>query len=132
MHDALQPHDAGSATGDRSGILTGRPTVAGNNGSEIPSKLLRAFAAANSSTAEWVRLPSTRARCRLCGLSRTTLNEAVERGDIRAITIRQAGAIRGIKLIHRQSLLDWLSRLDAEQNGACVRDPAGALRGGEQ
>jgi hypothetical protein len=98
-------------------VLTGKPSVAANNGADIPKKLLRAFEAADVSGCEWLRLPSPRARCRLSSMSRTTLNEAIERGDIRAITVRQPGATRGIKLINRASLVAWLARLDAEQNG---------------
>lgn len=107
----------GADTGGTPDILTGRPTVAANHGADIPKKLVRAFEAANVSSAEWLRLPAPRTRCRLTSMSRTTLNEAIERGDIRAITVRQPGAVRGIKLINRISLLAWLARLDAEQNG---------------
>jgi hypothetical protein len=64
-----------------------------------------------------MRLPSPRARDRLSGLSRTTLNELIDRKEIRSITVRQPGATRGIKLINKASLLEYLRRLDAEQNG---------------
>jgi hypothetical protein len=45
------------------------------------------------------------------------LNELVDAGAIRAVTIRQPGARRGIKLLKKQSVLAYLARLDAEQNG---------------
>ena len=107
---------AGADLGGAPEILTGRPTVAANNGTDLPNKLLRAFEAADLSSCQWLRLPAPRARCRLTGMSRTTLNEAIERGDVRAITVRQPGATRGIKLILKSGLLDWLAKLDAEQN----------------
>lgn len=120
-----------SATGDRSGVLLGRPTIAANSGADIPNKLLRNFLATDLAFAEWIRLPSPGMRCAITGLSRTTLNEAVERGDIRAITVRQPGATRGIKLLHKQSLLDWLARLDVEQNGQETQIKKTAPEGGD-
>jgi hypothetical protein len=102
-------------TGD-AGILTGPPTVAGNGGAEVRTRLLAAFQPANLATPEWMRLPAPRARCLLTGLSRTGLNEAIERGEIRAITVRQPGATRGVKLVNVASVRAWLTRLDAEQN----------------
>ena len=106
---ASQPDDPGS-------VLIGRPTVAANTAAGLSRKEFRAFTEADLSVAEWVRLPSPRARCRLTGLSRTGLNEAIERGEIRAITVRQPGAVRGVKLINKASLVAWLRRLDQEQN----------------
>jgi hypothetical protein len=51
-------------------------------------------------------------------LARTTLIEAIDRGEFRAITLRQPGATRGIRLLHLPGLFAWLARLDAEQNSA--------------
>ena len=98
------------------GVLTGKPTVAANSGTDLHNKSLKAFLATDLSFAEWIRLPSPRSKCKLTGLARTTLNEVIERGDVRAITVRQPGATRGIKLINKSSLLAWLAKLDAEQN----------------
>ena len=108
---------AASRPGGAGGVLLGRPTVAGNAGADVPTKLLKDFLASDLSFAEWIRLPSPRARCRLTGLSRTSLNELAERGVIRAVTVRQPGALRGIKLLNRASLLAYLRRLEVEQCG---------------
>lgn len=99
------------------GVLTGKPLLAPNSGSVIPEKLLSAFAEASPTSPEWTRLPAPRKRDDLTGLSRSSMNEAIERGDIRSITVRQPGATRGIKLINVASVRGWLARLDAEQNG---------------
>jgi hypothetical protein len=99
------------------GLASARPTVAANSGTAVNPKLLRAFDAAGIGDAEWLRLPSPRARCRLTGLSRTGLNELIEDKSIRAIKVRKPGAQRGVVLIHRASLLDYLAKLDAVQNG---------------
>jgi hypothetical protein len=101
-------------------IVTGRPSVAPNTGAGLNSKLLRGFdpVTATIPTPEWVRLPKPGARCTYSGLARTTLLELIERGEFRAITLRQPGATRGIRLFHLPGLFAWLARLDAEQNGA--------------
>lgn len=125
----IQPAEAESAESPKleraltaAGLAAGRPTVASNANSAVPTKLLGAFAAASLAEAEWMRLPSPRARCRLTGLSRTSLNELVDRGVVRAVTVRQPGAQRGIKLLNRASLLAYLARLDAEQNGNAMHE----------
>lgn len=99
------------------GLYVGNPTVAPNAGASVPDSLLRKFNPSNLPVAEWCRLPAPRARCRLTGLSRTTLNELIERKEIRAITIHKPGSTRGIKLLDVQSLRRFLARLDVEQNG---------------
>lgn len=106
----------GSGQAGAADVILGRPTVAGNSGTGINSTLLRAFDAASVGDAEWLRLPSPRTRCRLTGLSRTGLNELIEAKAIRAIKVRKPGAQRGVVLIHRASLVQYLAKLDAEQN----------------
>lgn len=64
---------------------------------------------------EWGRLPKPRARFN--GLSRTTLLEACERGDIRSCVIKKRNAIRGIRLIYLPSLYEYLERLASETMG---------------
>lgn len=104
------------------GLVPDRPTVAGNSGTALNPKLLRAFDAASIGEAEWLRLPSPRSRCRLTGLSRTGLNELIEAKQIKAIKVRKPGAQRGVVLIHRASLLGYLAKLDAAQNGAATME----------
>ena len=71
--------------------------------------------------ADWLRLPKPGGR--LEGLSRTTLNElsipcAVKgfRPPVRSILIKKRGAARGIRLINRQSLYQYLQHLADEQS----------------
>jgi hypothetical protein len=45
---------------------------------------------------------------RLCDLSRTTLLELSEGGLIRTVAIRKPGAVKGIRLVHMPSLLEYL------------------------
>lgn len=61
---------------------------------------------------EFVRLPRPKYRCAITGLSRSSLNDLIAAGKIRAVKLRQRGARRGITLINRKSLLDYLHGLE--------------------
>lgn len=68
--------------------------------------------------AEYLRLPPPVQRCPLTGLSRSTLNELIlpcegngYRPPVRSILLKKRHATRGIRLIHRESLLDYLNSL---------------------
>jgi hypothetical protein len=83
------------------GFVTSPPTVAGN--------LPKGWMPASSITeAEFLSLPRPRERCRFSTLSRTTLVELLDRGEIQGVTIRRPGATRGKRLIVKQSLADYL------------------------
>lgn len=58
---------------------------------------------------EWGRLPKPKSR--FWGLSRTTILEMVQRGEVRSAVIKKRGAIRGIRLIYLPSLREALNRL---------------------
>lgn len=73
---------------------------------------------------EWIRLPDPGERCPVTGLSRTSLAEILaetdpETGEKLVVSIlkRKQGATRGIRLILKQSLLDYLKRQAEAQNG---------------
>jgi hypothetical protein len=61
---------------------------------------------------EFCRLPRPKTRCQITGLSRTSLNELIAAGKIRAAKLRKKGAVRSITLINRQSLLEYLHSLE--------------------
>lgn len=64
---------------------------------------------------EFIRLPNANEneRCAVTGLSASALGELLKRAGrkIRTHQIRQPGATRGITLIHRQSLVDYIAKL---------------------
>jgi hypothetical protein len=62
---------------------------------------------------EFCRLPRPKNRCPLTGLSRTSLVELIDAGKVRAVRLRKKGAVRGVTLVNRQSLLDYLHGLEA-------------------
>jgi hypothetical protein len=72
---------------------------------EIPPHLL---------TEEWVRLPKPRERYE--GLSRTTLLELFEQGDIKIAAVRKPGSQKAIRLVHVPSLKAYLQ--------TCVEEPS--------
>lgn len=67
---------------------------------------------------EWLRLPAPGARCRYTGLSRSTLNELTIPGPanggtppVKSVVLRKRGALRGIRLISYDSLMQYLAEL---------------------
>jgi hypothetical protein len=67
---------------------------------------------------EWLRLPAPGARCRFTGLSRSTLNELTIAGPandgvppVKSVVLRKRGALRGIRLINYDSLMQYLAEL---------------------
>lgn len=76
---------------------------------------------------EWLRLPRTGARCNVCGLSRSTLNRLVlpsainaHTPPVRSVVLKQRWAIRGIRLINRESLIDYLASFEGASAPRCV------------
>ena len=67
---------------------------------------------------EWLRLPAPGNRCRFTGLSRSTLNELTISGPandgrppVKSVVLRKRGALRGIRLINFDSLMQYLAEL---------------------
>lgn len=113
MHNICNKTGKAGATG----LTTSAPTVAGG----VPPKFAGSLRPAETlAEAEWLRLPPPRGRDRLTGLSRTSLIELGERGAVRLVRVRKPGAMRGIVLIEKASLLSYLYGLTAEgeQKGA--------------
>lgn len=68
----------------------------------------------NTERPEFLRLPRPGERCKLTGLSRTTLCELIADGHVKAKKIRKRGSLRGITLIVTDSLLAYLHGLDTK------------------
>jgi hypothetical protein len=92
------------------GFTTSAPTVADT----VPQAFRQALVEGSLADAEWIRPPAPRGRCRLSGLSRSTLIELGERGLIKLIRLRKPGAQRGIILIEKRSLLMYLRSVSPE------------------
>ena len=95
--------------GDRA-VVAGGPRVAG----ELAPSFRSLFSETPLREAEWIRLPHPGGRCPLTGLARTTLLELGDRGSIVIKRIRRPGATRGVVIVNKKSLLDFLDRLETE------------------
>lgn len=69
---------------------------------------------------EYIRLPRQNERCQITGLSRATLIELCVpsrknsfKPKVASRHLKRPGAIRGIRLVHLQSLRDYLGSLKA-------------------
>lgn len=69
---------------------------------------------------EWLRLPQSGKRCPVSGLSRATLNRLILPSaanghcpPVHSVVLKQRWAVRGIRMIHRQSLLDHIDSFTA-------------------
>jgi hypothetical protein len=102
----LKNADRGGGTG----VTIRPPTVADT----VPPKFRQALIEASLGDAEWIRPPAPRGRCRLTGLSRSSLIELGEAGAFKLIRLRKPGAIRGLILIEKQSLLNYLRSVRPE------------------
>ena len=82
------------------GFISAPPSVAPN--------LPRGWVTSPIADCEFLSLPRPRERCRFSNLSRTTLVELLDRGEITGLTLRRPGATRGKRLIVKRSLADYL------------------------
>ncbi len=93
---------------DSGAVTTAPPSFAPN----LPRGWVHASSLAD---AEWGGLPRPRERCRYSNLSRTTLIEMLDRGEIRGCVLRRPHATRGKRLVHLPSLRAHLNRLADEE-----------------
>jgi hypothetical protein len=68
----------------------------------------------------WIRLPKPGDTDPITSLPRSSLWELVQRskGGIRTVSLRRAGATKGTRLIHLQSLLDYLNGMNGAEGEA--------------
>ncbi len=57
---------------------------------------------------EFIRLPKPSTLCPWTGLSRTKMWELLENTNIKTVCLRRPGAAKGARLVHLQSLLEYL------------------------
>ncbi|MEZ5327832.1 MAG: hypothetical protein R3F19_22530 [Verrucomicrobiales bacterium] len=61
---------------------------------------------------EWLRIPEAIKRF---GMSRTKLYELISEGDVRSVSLRKRGQLRGTRLISYDSMCDYLNTLADQQ-----------------
>jgi cobalamin biosynthesis Mg chelatase CobN len=65
-----------------------------------------------------MRLPRPRTRCPVTNLSRTTIEELIKSGAIKAKRLRRPGRTRAITLIPMEALVAWANALPEALNEA--------------
>ena len=64
----------------------------------------------------WIRCPKTGPE-HYSGFSRAKLYELAGDGKIRSVSIREPGQVRGTRLFHLASILEFVARCEAQANG---------------
>lgn len=62
----------------------------------------------------WIRCPKS-GPCPVTAFSRSKLYELAGKGHIRSVSIREPGQVKGSRLFHTQSILDFIGRCESEQ-----------------
>ncbi|MDQ6631129.1 MAG: hypothetical protein M3Y82_05155 [Verrucomicrobiota bacterium] len=67
----------------------------------------------------WIRSPKHGVEF-YCGMSRAKLYEGAGKGHFRSVSIREPGQVKGTRLFHLQSILDFIEKceLSATKEGA--------------
>jgi hypothetical protein len=97
-------------------------TAGGNAPEAIPAKnatterrlarLETLLAERQGSLPVWVRSPKSGTEY-FTGLSRSKLYEGAQRGHWRSVSIREPGQVKGTRLFHLGSILDFIARSEA-------------------
>ena len=77
----------------------------------VPRNHAEDYVDAHWHDAIFLRLPQPRSRCPISNLSRTTLEELIRDGALPAKRLRRRGSVRGITLIPKTALVEYLSGL---------------------
>src|SRR5258708_7459817 len=83
--------------------------------------MLKTKIPARYSVDDWKRLPKPRER--LCDLSRTTLLELHEHGDITVVALRKPGALKASRLVYMRSLYAYLQTCIEESVPKALKTP---------
>lgn len=82
---------------------------------EIETSRIPKPAAIEYTESDWVRMP--RVGQTLFGITRSHLYQLWKQGHIRSVAIRQPGKKFGIRVVSKSSIIDYIAKLDREQNG---------------
>lgn len=68
----------------------------------------------------WIRLPKTGQLCPYTGLSRSAMNALIlgKNPPVKSVSLKKRCAVRGVRLIHLGSLLDYIEGMAAAQQPA--------------
>ncbi len=77
----------------------------------MANRVKELLAAREASLPEWIRAPKTGPE-HYSGLTRPKLYELAGKKKIRTVSIREPGQVRGCRLFHLKSILDFLERCE--------------------
>lgn len=81
----------------------------------VPAKARELLNDQSNGLPVWIRSPKAGVEF-YCGFSRAKLYEGAGKGYFRSVSIRQPGQVKGTRLFHLQSILDFIAK--CEQQGA--------------
>ena len=64
----------------------------------------------------WVRLPGAKQREYHTGLSRAHIYALIKAGEIKSSSLKRRGTLRGVRVVHLRSLLDYVEKHAVEVN----------------
>ena len=79
----------------------------------IPVKARELLNTQQNGRPEWVRPPKLGVEF-YTGFSRARLYKGAKDGDFRSVSIRKLGQVKGTRLFHLQSILDFISKCEKE------------------
>ena len=83
----------------------------------VPARARELLQAQTNGRPEWCRAPKQGVEF-YSGFSRAKLYELAGSGQIRSVSIRQPGQVKGTRLFHLQSVLDFIARCEQAASNA--------------
>ena len=94
-----------------------KPIVGGRNAREttrpVPAKVRELLQDQSNGRPEWVRPPKNGVEF-YSGFSRARLYQGAADGDFRSVSIRKPGQVKGTRLFHLQSILDFIAKCEQQ------------------
>jgi hypothetical protein len=128
MHDVLKHPKPAPAVASRPATLEIPVTALRVIGDQVPEGMTILVVPPSTIQPEFIRLPKAPAVCPVTGLPRTTMVELLKEAGskVKVRRFRKRGSTRGVLLIGRQSLIDYI---DGQPAPDWVGSPTGDLEG---
>ncbi|MSU59972.1 MAG: hypothetical protein EXS35_17685 [Pedosphaera sp.] len=101
-----------------------------SNTRPVPAKARELLSDQSNGLPVWIRSPKQGVEY-YSGFSRAKLYEGAGKGHFRSVSIRQPGQVKGTRLFHLQSLLDFIARCERVASDANAGETVTATGGCE-